>query len=330
MNAILKKAREEKGLKTREVAQMLQIDQALISKFESGTRKPTKEQIVKLAHLLNINLDTILVLWLKERILHEIKNEKFALEALKLVESELLKSEVIQPKTSEKLQKLVTEINSLLQQFYNLNLLEYRRITKQLDLYFTFECNSLNGNKMSFEEVKLIVNEGISITDKPMKEHLEIINFFEAIQYCKELIQKKIDFCEKKLLQIYSILTQEIEPEISNQQPDKTTINELKILFKWYEMSKDNIHPLILASETHLKIMQILPFRQYNNQIAFLIMNWILLQNKYSLIVIKSDRSEKENYIAEIEQSFTEDNIANFSLLMAEAQKATLEYALSL
>ena len=50
MKALLKNAREQKGLKTREVAQLLGIDQALISKFESGSRKPTREQVIKLAN----------------------------------------------------------------------------------------------------------------------------------------------------------------------------------------------------------------------------------------------------------------------------------------
>ena len=52
MKTLLKNAREQKNLKTREVAQILGIDQALISKFESGTRKPTREQVAKLAALL--------------------------------------------------------------------------------------------------------------------------------------------------------------------------------------------------------------------------------------------------------------------------------------
>jgi transcriptional regulator with XRE-family HTH domain len=67
MKTLLKNARELKGLKTREVAQLLGIDQALISKFESGTRKPTREQVVKLASLLEIDLETIMVVWLKEK-----------------------------------------------------------------------------------------------------------------------------------------------------------------------------------------------------------------------------------------------------------------------
>jgi transcriptional regulator with XRE-family HTH domain len=44
MKTLLKEARELKGLK-REVAQLVGIDQALISKFESGIRRPTKEQV---------------------------------------------------------------------------------------------------------------------------------------------------------------------------------------------------------------------------------------------------------------------------------------------
>jgi transcriptional regulator with XRE-family HTH domain len=50
-----------KGLKKREVAQLVGIDQALISKFESGIRRPTKEQ-VKLAILLEIDFESIMVL----------------------------------------------------------------------------------------------------------------------------------------------------------------------------------------------------------------------------------------------------------------------------
>ena len=89
MKTIIKDAREKKGLKTREVAQMLGIDQALISKFESGTRKPTKDQISKLAQILDIDYETLMVAWLKEKILYEIGDDEFALKALMVAEQEL-------------------------------------------------------------------------------------------------------------------------------------------------------------------------------------------------------------------------------------------------
>ncbi len=89
MKALLKNAREQKGLKTREVAQLLGIDQALISKFESGTRKPTKDQVTKLSQLLEIDYETLMIAWLKKKILYEIGDEEFALKALFLAEQEI-------------------------------------------------------------------------------------------------------------------------------------------------------------------------------------------------------------------------------------------------
>src|SRR5687768_3884093 len=89
MKSLLKNAREAKGFKTRELAKLADIDQALISKFESGTRKPTKEQISKLAQLLEIDYETLMTAWLKEKILYEIGDEEFALKALLLAEQEI-------------------------------------------------------------------------------------------------------------------------------------------------------------------------------------------------------------------------------------------------
>jgi transcriptional regulator with XRE-family HTH domain len=83
MKNLLRNAREAKSLKTRELAQLSGIDQALISKFESGTRTPTKAQVKKLSGLLDIDFEPFMLLWLKEKILHEIKNEALGLKALK-------------------------------------------------------------------------------------------------------------------------------------------------------------------------------------------------------------------------------------------------------
>ncbi len=54
LSEILKSAREEKKLILRKVASELDIDQSLISKFEKGERKPTKEQLIKLADFYDL------------------------------------------------------------------------------------------------------------------------------------------------------------------------------------------------------------------------------------------------------------------------------------
>ncbi len=121
MKALLKNARESKGLKTIEVARSLQIDQALISKFESGQRRPTKFQILKLSELLDIDRKTLLTAWLTEKVLHEIDGEEFAIEALTAV------GKIINPKSEPKpktdpvaLQKLLDEMDALKHKFEGL------------------------------------------------------------------------------------------------------------------------------------------------------------------------------------------------------------------
>ncbi len=55
----------------------------MISKFENGSRKPTKEQVLKLSTILDINYETLMVEWLKQRILYEIGDDReFALKAM--------------------------------------------------------------------------------------------------------------------------------------------------------------------------------------------------------------------------------------------------------
>lgn len=118
MKTLLKSGREQKGLTMREVSEKLQIDQALVSKFESGQRHPTKAQIIKLAGLYEIDPDQIMLLWLKEKILREIQGEALALKALKAAESEL--SPETKSENSDPLQKLLDEMDALKHKFENL------------------------------------------------------------------------------------------------------------------------------------------------------------------------------------------------------------------
>ena len=108
MKTLLKNAREQKNLKIREVAQILGIDQALISKFESGTRFPTREQIAKLSQLLNIDYDTLMVCWIKEKILNDYGSEPLVLKALStiLIENNHNASFSIEPKIDSILEEM--------------------------------------------------------------------------------------------------------------------------------------------------------------------------------------------------------------------------------
>lgn len=86
---ILREKREEKGLLLRQVAAKLDIDTAILSKIERSERKASKEQIIKLAQILDLKEEDLLVQYLSEKILYEIKGEELGQKALKVAEQKM-------------------------------------------------------------------------------------------------------------------------------------------------------------------------------------------------------------------------------------------------
>ncbi|MBT0607174.1 helix-turn-helix domain-containing protein [Aequorivita echinoideorum] len=64
----LKDYRKSKGLILRKAAALLDIDQSLISKFEKNERKPTEEQIQRMADFYKIPLNELMIDWLSEKL----------------------------------------------------------------------------------------------------------------------------------------------------------------------------------------------------------------------------------------------------------------------
>lgn len=89
LSEILKSAREEKKLILRKVASELDIDQSLISKFEKGERKPTKEQLVKLAEFYNLPKQDLLIEWFSDKIIYELKDIDYANDILIVAEEKI-------------------------------------------------------------------------------------------------------------------------------------------------------------------------------------------------------------------------------------------------
>lgn len=332
MKTLLKNAREQKGFKTREVAQILGIDQALISKFESGARKPTKDQISKLAQLLEIDYETIMIQWLKEKILYEIGDEEFALKALLLAEKEIQKKQkTINSSFLSTIQNILDEIEILKQQIQSFQHFDLRRISKILELEFICESNRLNGNSLTFEETKSVINEGQTIAGKNMNEHLEAINLQETIAYIKDLNQKKAAITEKDLLSIHNLALRGLKPENSGKyKNDSVIISEMNLFFNWYETNKNSLHPIILASEAHLKILTINPFEKGNVQIATLLMNWILLQHGYVFATIRGNEKNKTEYLSILEEFQNTNDNSFFIHYILQIEKENLAHAIAL
>ena len=82
----IRKLREDKEMPLRTVAAFLDIDQAILSKIERGQRKPTREQVVKLAKYFKVKENDLLVAWLSDKLVYEVEDEEMALKALQVAE----------------------------------------------------------------------------------------------------------------------------------------------------------------------------------------------------------------------------------------------------
>lgn len=86
---IIREHREKKGLILRRVAAQLDIDTAILSKIERSERRATREQIAKLAFILEMDKDDLLIQYLSDNIAYEIANDDLACQALKLAEEKV-------------------------------------------------------------------------------------------------------------------------------------------------------------------------------------------------------------------------------------------------
>lgn len=85
----IRKLRESQGLPLRKVAAELDIDQSILSKIERGERKASKEQIIQIAKVFKVNEKELLINYLSDRVLYDLKDEELATEVLKVAEKKI-------------------------------------------------------------------------------------------------------------------------------------------------------------------------------------------------------------------------------------------------
>jgi Fic family protein/DNA-binding XRE family transcriptional regulator len=341
MKTLIKTARIQKGIKTRELAQMLGIDQALVSKFENGSRLPTRTQVKDLSHYLDIPEGQLMSQWIKEKFLTEFGHEEFVDNALQLVREELAsykkKSDL---QLSQELTKLLSEIDALKSELEKLRSFDSYRIAEALELEYTFESNRIEGNTLTLQETDLVINEGLTIAGKSMREHLEAINHNEAIDYVKDLVLRKVKINEREVLMIHNLILRGIMPENAGRyrsvqvmikgsahMPPQPflVMKKMEEYFEWYSTNKNLLHPVVLAAEMHEKLVTIHPFIDGNGRTSRLIMNLILLSNGFVIANIKGDYATRMDYYLALEKVQTQNDKEAFLTFIAKVEKECLE-----
>ncbi|HJZ38934.1 MAG TPA: nucleotidyltransferase domain-containing protein [Bacteroidales bacterium] len=100
--------RKKKGDALRIVAAFLEIDQAILSKIEHGHRKASRTLVVKLEKYFNLSENDLILSWLSDNLVYEVKHEELALEALKVAEEKIAYLTIQQTSKKKILSKIIS------------------------------------------------------------------------------------------------------------------------------------------------------------------------------------------------------------------------------
>lgn len=215
-----------------------------------------------------------------------------------------------------------------------------KKIEDALEMEYTYESNRIEGNTLTLQETALVVNEGITISGKSMREHLEAINHAQAIDFIKDIAKQNIEISERTIKEIHAIVLHGINRENagryravpvmitgSTHMPPQPFLIEKQIedfILRFQQMENDGIHPVIIAAYLHDELVRIHPFIDGNGRTCRLLMNLYLLQHGYTIVTLKGDNEKKLQYYKALEKSHTEHEPNAFYMLVAEAEKEAL------
>ncbi len=341
MKDLIKNNRQLLGLRMHEVAAALGVDQSLISKFESGKRMPTKAQVIQLADVLKVPEGKLLAAWNAEKIWEQIKDSPYAEESLMMVsERRAVYERKTKFETSGSLQKLLSKIDKHKTDLDQLRKYDSYRIAEALDLEYTFESNRIEGNTLTLQETNLVVNKGLTISGKSMREHLEAINHTEAIAFMKQLVQEKSNVSERDLLQIHQLVLQGIDQKYAGRYRDLQVViqgskhkppapylvqKQMEDYFIWQSSEASKLHPVLRAAECHERLVTIHPFIDGNGRTSRLLMNFVLLKNGYVIANIKGSNESRSEYYAALEEVQVSGNKDRFFQFIAQNELEAME-----
>ncbi len=212
-------------------------------------------------------------------------------------------------------------------------------LKKLYDVQLTYNSNAIEGNTLTQRETALVLESGITIGGKTLREHLEVIGHKDAIDYIETLAQPETEVGEWEIKQIHNLILQAIAPEEAGRYrqldvkaagtgyvyPPHYLLNELMQEFTaWLKAASKTMHPLEYAAEAHLRFVSIHPFRDGNGRTGRLLMNLLLLQAGYPIVVISNQvRKAYIDAIVDAQQEGESGQLLN--LVVDSAQSSLIE-----
>ncbi|MBI4842750.1 MAG: Fic family protein [Nitrospirae bacterium] len=191
-------------------------------------------------------------------------------------------------------------------------------VVKQLRDYYriglTYTSNAIEGNTLTESETKVVIEDGLTIGGKSLREHYEVLGHAKAYDYIYSLLDREIT--EEDVLLLHKLFFEQIDSENAGRYrqrnviitgtdylpPDYHEVPELmkKCLENLNGIDKDK-HPLELASDLHAEFEAIHPFIDGNGRIGRLLLSILTMKNGYCPVIIPPIR--RAEYITAMQKS---------------------------
>ncbi|NBI41768.1 cell filamentation protein Fic [[Haemophilus] felis] len=188
-----------------------------------------------------------------------------------------------------------------------LSISEVKRLREEFVIESSYNSNAIEGNTITLRETALILKEGVTIAEKPIQEHLDIIGFKDAFHYIYELVANNEILSERTIKDIHSLVLmndaqnrgvyRKIPVRILGAENEPTVpyliAEEMASLIANYQQKLTAYHPLEAISWLYLAFENIHPFIDGNGRTGRLLLNFELLKQGYLPVDIKfTDRGK--------------------------------------
>ncbi|MFH0848936.1 MAG: Fic family protein [archaeon] len=173
-----------------------------------------------------------------------------------------------------------------------------RKIQQQMQIEYIYNSNAIEGNTLKLRETQLILEEGLTIANKSLREHLEVKNHPKAIKYIERIKDKSLK--EEHILSLHQIIMKGIENEAGRYRTAEVRIagasfvpppaydvpHLVKESIHWHNTNPDELRPIELAAILHHRFVHIHPFHDGNGRVGRLLMNLGLMHSGYPIAMI--------------------------------------------
>ncbi len=233
----------------------------------------------------------------------------------------------------------LNELAATVQAMRPLNQAELERLRDEFVIENTYDSNAIEGNTLTLRETALILREGITIAEKPLKDHLEAIGHKDAFEYVVSLADANTPLSERIIKGIHSLVLMNdrlnrgvyrgvpvriLGASHTPPQPYLVPIQMERLLAE-YDTLKQSKHNIEAIAEFHLKLEGIHPFVDGNGRTGRLILNLELM--KAGLLPVNIKFADRRKYYESFDTYYGADHspealielIANYEI--AELEK---------